>query len=735
MLGDHMVRLDDTSPRKPLPARQGYILALLVLVASLTLVAVYAVGADSRERALAETRLAGEAEQVVAGLRQQLLTYELITRGGVSLLAAIDRPGERQWRNYADGLELARRFPAMLGLCYVAAMSPAQLHDYQLERRDTSRELFRIDPPGARPQYGPIVLFEPRTLAGGGVIGFDMLTEPVHAAAMNAARASAAARITAPLSAVQEGAGPGLVIYAPVYRNGIVPARPAARTAALAGWVCVPFRLDAFVAAAVPRGRAGLSLRIVDIGEEDDPGDDLPVFPVGSTDFPGSGVEGVRHSVVEQVYGRRWRLEFHQAPVRGDDAGLLGPAGTIYVGVLASLLLFALAMILAHTQSRAQRIAAKMSESYRRSELRFRSAIRFSPIGKALLDRHGRIIDANLAVADILRSSPEELMGRDFEGLFTGADTAAETRARAASGSVYRVTRDLRREDGDIRHVHLTYAQVPGEHGQDVTSLVQVEDITDRLRVEAQVLALNRTLEARVAQRTRELTRANEELESFAYTISHDLRAPLRAIDGFSRMVVERHGEAFDEVGRGYMARVRAATARMGELIDALLKMSRVSRTELRREPLDLSTMAEDIVAELAQAEPGRRVEVVIEPELRASGDRTLVRNMLANLLGNAWKFTRDSERARIVFRRIEHGEGEWFEVADNGVGFEQAYAGKLFRPFQRLHAADEFAGEGVGLASVKRIIERHGGSISGEGTPGGGARFHFCLPEEHPGA
>lgn len=726
---------DDIPAAEPMPARQAYLLAMLVLVASLILVAIYAAGARSREQVLAEARLAAEAEQVVAGLRQQLLTYELITRGGVSLLAAVDRPSNRQWRNYADGLDLAERFPAMLGLCYAAAMSPAQLQDFQLEQREASRLLFRIDPPGARPEYGPIVLLEPQTLANGDAVGFDMLTEPVQAAAMSAARADASARITAPLPAVQEGAGPGLVIYAPVYRNGIVPANPSARTAALAGWVCAPFRLDVFVANAVPQGREGLSMRIVDVGGTGDgaagDGPGLPVFPVDGASFPAAGDEGVRHSVVEEVYGRRWQLDFHQAPDARDDAGLLGPSGTIYVGVLASLLLFALAMILARTQSRAQRIATRMSDSYRRSEQRFRAAMRFSAIGKALLDRDGRIIDSNLALANILRASPEELLGRDFEGLFIGVDSAAEARARAATGSAYRVTRELRRDDGDLRHVHLTYAQVPGEEGQGIASLVQVEDITDRLRAEAQVMALNRTLEARVALRTRELTRANEELESFAYTISHDLRAPLRAIDGFSRMVSDRHGQAFDDVGRGHMARVRAAAARMGELIDALLKMSRVSRGELRREPLDLSSMAEDIVAELAQAEPERRVEVVIDPGLRASGDSALVRNLLGNLLGNAWKFTRGTTDARIAFRGVQLRGEDAFEVSDNGAGFDQAYANKLFRPFQRLHAVDEFPGEGVGLASVKRIIERHGGSIGGDGAPGKGARFTFTLPDE----
>ena len=723
-MADH----ETTPPGEPLPPRQGYLLAVLVLLASLSLVAIYATGASSRERALAEARLAGEAEQVVARLRQQLLTYELITRGGVSLLAAINRPSERQWRNYADGLDLARRFPAMLGLCYAAQMSPAELREFQLEQRDATRTLFRIDPPGARARYGPVLLLEPQTVANAGVKGFDMLTEPVQAAAMDAARASASARITAPMPLPHDGEGAGLVIYAPVYRNGIVPANPQAREAALAGWVCAPFRLDAFVAQAVPRGRHDLSLRIVDLGEGDAGSDDLPVYQIGA--FPDDGSSGVHHSVVEQVYGRRWRLDFHQHHA-GSGAGLLGPSGTILVGVLASLLLFALAMILARTQSRAQRIAARMTESHRRSELRFRNAIRFSAIGKALLDRDGRIIDANLSLADILRASPEELMGQRFDTLFSGVDSAAESRAREASAAVYRVTRELRRSDGDLRHVHLTYAQVPGDEGQDIASLVQVEDITDRLRAEAQVLALNRTLEARVALRTRELTRANEELESFAYTISHDLRAPLRAIDGFSRMVAERHADAFDEVGRGYLARVRAATARMGELIDALLKMSRVSRSELRREPLDLSAMAGEIVAELAHNEPERRVEVEIEPGLKASGDSTLVRNLLGNLLGNAWKFTRDTAQARIGFRRV-HVDGEdWFEVSDNGIGFDQAYAGKLFRPFQRLHAADEFAGEGVGLASVKRIIERHGGVISGEGRPGEGARFRFTLPDE----
>ena len=241
------------------------------------------------------------------------------------------------------------------------------------------------------------------------------------------------------------------------------------------------------------------------------------------------------------------------------------------------------------------------------------------------------------------------------------------------------------------------------------------------------MLALNRTLEARVAARTRELTIANQELESFAYSVSHDLRAPLRAIDGFSRLLGERYGDAIQDEGREYLARVRNATGRMGMLIESLLKMARLGRGGIKPAPLDLSRMCAEIVAELRANEPGREVAVDIAPGLQATGDPSLVRNLLQNLVGNAWKFTRDRGDARIEVGR--DGEGMFF-VRDNGAGFAPEYAGKLFRPFQRLHSQEQFAGDGIGLASVKRIVERHGGAISAEGGLGTGATFRFSLPE-----
>ena len=286
--------------------------------------------------------------------------------------------------------------------------------------------------------------------------------------------------------------------------------------------------------------------------------------------------------------------------------------------------------------------------------------------------------------------------------------------------------RRFQRPDGGVRHVHLTYSPVPGTVGQDVAGLLQLEDVTERLLAEARVHALNRTLEARVALRTRELMRANQELESFAYSVSHDLRAPLRAIDGFSRILAERYTDRLDEAGQGYLSRVRRAASRMGELIDAMLQLSRLSRSALKVETVDLSRTVAEVIEDLQVAEPVRRVEAVIEPGLEVAGDATLLRNLLQNLIANAWKFSRDRDPARIEFGLTAAGE---YFVRDNGAGFPQEYVDKLFRPFQRLHTEEHFAGHGIGLATVRRIVERHGGTIRAEGAVGEGATFYFTLP------
>jgi hypothetical protein len=291
------------------------------------------------------------------------------------------------------------------------------------------------------------------------------------------------------------------------------------------------------------------------------------------------------------------------------------------------------------------------------------------------------------------------------------------------SGRWRHLTADGRVLDVDVTS-HLTTFE-----GREAR-LVVARDIGREVRAEREEERQREELERRVAERTADLTDLNRELEGFTYSVSHDLRAPLRAIDGFSLALLEDRGDVLDERGRHYLERVRAATQRMGLLIDDLLALSRVSRAELARRKVDLAQVARGVLAELQELEPEREVEVVVPRTLPAAADRNLMTVLLHNLLANAWKFTARTDRARIELRG-ERLDGEMaYTVRDNGAGFDMRYAEQLFVPFQRLHTVEEFPGIGVGLATVQRIVRRHGGRVWGEGEIGRGAAFHFTLGE-----
>lgn len=254
----------------------------------------------------------------------------------------------------------------------------------------------------------------------------------------------------------------------------------------------------------------------------------------------------------------------------------------------------------------------------------------------------------------------------------------------------------------------------------------------DARRREASRLALgrlNETLEERVQRRAAELEQSNRELIAFSYSISHDLRAPLRAINGFAHALREDYGEQLDAQGKDFLERIYRASLRMGELIDELLKLASLSRAPLNVRPVDLNQLASEIIDELRLAHPEREVVFESEAAVLAEGDETLLRNALWNLLNNAWKFTRARLPAIITFTGSDEGEFVRYVLGDNGVGFEMAHAKKLFQPFQQLHANQGYGGTGIGLASVRRIIERHGGNIWAEAEPDHGARFIFTLP------
>jgi PAS domain S-box-containing protein len=293
---------------------------------------------------------------------------------------------------------------------------------------------------------------------------------------------------------------------------------------------------------------------------------------------------------------------------------------------------------------------------------------------------------------------------------------------------IYSLECRLRRADGVYRWWLIRGVPMRNDRGEVVKWFGACTDIEAVKQAEEKVRQLNTELEQRVRDRTAELATANRELEVFAYSVSHDLRAPLRSIDGFSRILLQDYAAKLDDEGRDSLHRICAATQRMAQLIDDMLDLSRASRGELRRERVDLSALARAAIADLRQIEPGRVVEVSIADGLMAEGDPLLLRAVAENLLGNAWKFTGKRAQARIEFGALPPEEGAGYFVRDNGAGFDPTYAGKLFGPFQRLHNSSEFPGTGIGLATVQRIVNRHGGHVWAEGHPDAGATFYFTL-------
>lgn len=340
------------------------------------------------------------------------------------------------------------------------------------------------------------------------------------------------------------------------------------------------------------------------------------------------------------------------------------------------------------------------------------------------LNRQLSVIEWNAAAEHLFGVERDQVLGRTVSEIILAPEGPADWVAILGTKGTgtFRFLGGQGEFDAELRLV------VVVQDGHEIHTLV-INDISERKQAQARLLAFNAELEKRVAHRTAELVAANQELDSFCHSVSHDLRAPLRGIAGFAEIVVQHYGNGLDDKAKNYLERVLAATRRMEGLIDDLLQLSRISREEMRRDTIDLSAMANEILADLRESSPERQVETVVEDNLLAEGDPRLLRIMLQNLLGNAWKFTAKTLDARIVFA-AEKGEDDTpsFFISDNGDGFDMRYANKLFSPFQRLHREADFPGTGIGLATVKRIVTRHGGHIWVHAEPGKGATFHFSL-------
>ncbi len=370
----------------------------------------------------------------------------------------------------------------------------------------------------------------------------------------------------------------------------------------------------------------------------------------------------------------------------------------------------------------------------RRSEQRFRLLVEAAQEGIWTLDADNRTTYVNRFQAEMFGYTVDEMMGRhvaefmDEEGRQSVARNLEQRRQGRSS------VHDLKFLHRDGRPVWTRVSSNPlhDEEGRYTGALAMVSDITQRREAEEQVRQLNAELEQRIAERTAQLEFSNRELEAFAYSVAHDLRAPLRSISNFTLALTEDCSDKLDATGQDYVQRIRASAKRMSELIDGILALSRVNRTEFEAVNVNLSALAHSIAEQLQRWQPQRTVRFQLQEGLVDRGDAQLLRSVLENLLGNAWKFTREQPAAEIGFGLLppQDGAPRVYFVRDNGAGFDMEFRGKLFGVFQRLHTQQEFEGNGVGLATVQRIIRRHGGRVWGEGRVGQGATFYFTLHE-----
>lgn len=368
------------------------------------------------------------------------------------------------------------------------------------------------------------------------------------------------------------------------------------------------------------------------------------------------------------------------------------------------------------TQRKRDERALKLAEE------RFRALLEAAPDAIVIVNARGEIVFVNTQTSNVFQYAAGELVGQPVETLMPSALAPKHVEQRQAyfrEASVRAMGSGLelhgRRKDGSLFPIEVTLSPLQTESGLLVSSAIR--DVSARKWIE------------------NALKLSNQELEAFSYSVAHDLRAPLRGISGFAQILIDEHERALDDDARDCLQEIRLNAQRMGELIDALLQLSRVSRSELHMEPVDISAMARSVAGELARGEPEREVEVDVQPGLNAAMDPVLARTLLTNLIGNAWKFTSRAGHPRIEIGAATENGAHTFFVRDNGAGFDSSFGGKLFTPFQRLHNSREYSGTGIGLATVQRIVHRHGGRVWAEGRVGEGAAFYFRIPVRSLGA
>jgi PAS domain S-box-containing protein len=699
--------------------------AWLVLIVTL-LLTVWAWHNEVNDAArLSRERFTFRISEIETAIQDRMLGYEQVLRGGIGLFRASREVERDEWKSYVAALGIEQSYPGILRMGYAQRVLAEDLDEHIAAMRAEGVASYAVWPEGERAEYFPIVFIEPLDPRNHRALGFDMFAEATRNRAMREARDRGTSVLSGKVGLVherEEATQPGLLMYLPLYRKGAPIATVEERRRALQGFVYSAFRAGDLM-------RGILGPRIDDIS--------LAIFD-GENASPEALLFRTEHEAYSPAFRERKQIELQgsvwtvifasraafEASHRSARANLI-----LALGLVVSLALSAMLWTFAHSRARAMTLAEKMSAAAKKSEERARLIVDTAHEAFLSFDAQGVITEWNKQAEAIFGWKRHEALGRDAIGLLM---PGAEREPRRDGASAFLKAGKVRILDDwlemtvmhkDEHEVPVEFTITPLEIDEGLIYNVFLRDISGRRRAEHEIKALNADLRARAL----ELEATNKELESFSYSVSHDLRSPLRAISGFSRIFEEDYAAKLDSEGKRILSVIREGSHKMGQLIDDLLTFSRLGRQAIVANEIDMAQLAREAFEEARPA--GAKVKFDLHAMPNARGDRALIKQVWMNLFANAIKFSANRGEPRVEARGRVEGNEAIFEVSDNGVGFDMRYHDKLFGVFQRLHSDAEFPGTGVGLAIVHRIVTRHGGRVWADSAVDEYATFFFSLP------
>lgn len=675
---------------------------------------------------------------IVNDIVDKIYRYEMVLQGGAGVFAASEEVTREEWQAYCEYQQTVTLYPGVQGVGFTKVLQPSELENHLEKIRAEGFPDYKVWPEGSREIYTTIIYLEPFDERNQRAFGYDMFTEPVRRSAMEHARDSGNASISGMVTLVQETGEeiqPGFLMYLPVYKKNTPLGSLEQRRAAIDGYIYAPFRVHDLMSSIFPD-----PIHLIDFEIYDGNNTSSQTLMFDSHSSPDDMVKERKPIFSSQktldLYGHQWTLAFHSMPAFETYAyGSYTPKGilTLAAGLLLSFMIFFYLRTLEKTSAHIHNINLALQES----EKKYRFLAENIADVIWTVDLNGNITYISPAIEKMIGFTPEEVISmpmeqyivqEDFDDLIARLTKALAKPQSERDPNIAAPVRHIAKNNRII-HVEISASWLLDENHEVIGVQGASRDITERKKAEEEIRKLNKELEQRVKERTIKLKAVNKELESFAYSVSHDLRAPLRALDGFSAQLKTKYGDQLDDQAKHYLDRIHKAVSFMGELIDDLLRLSKVTRSEFKQKQVDISQMAHEIIVRLRESNPQRQVEVEIPSGLTARGDPHLLKIAMENLLNNAWKFSENNPQAKIELGLTNEKSEPIFFIKDNGAGFDMDYSDKLFGAFQRLHGKKEFSGTGIGLATVQRIINRHGGRIWAESIEGEGATFYFTLP------